>query len=682
MVSGASGAQALADLSSALTVVATCLDDVAHTAVRGAARLIGDCAGIQVVGDDGVHAAVAAHYPDEERFDVLTRLHPERDQPDVFGPSAPGAGGQEWREALGGGPPRLLLHHPSRDQLQHLAPAVPVQLLDRVHASALLVCPLVVDDSYYGFLVLARTAPGEGYSTADVDLAAEVASRTAAAVATAVTVERLRASEERYRHIVETTLDGVWEIDENDATIFVNARMADLLGVPREELVGLSMRGFLDDPGQARLDKCRDGRSEVFDCRLIRVGEAPLWVQISATPLTGSAGLLCIVSDITERVAARDARRQLDQLRRQDAIGQLAGGIAHDFNNLLMLISGSAELLTEDLEPGSDDHRLASQIVTSAARGSELSHQLLTFGRRSPHVHKVIVTPLLEGVRQVLARAFGEQVTLEVRPEPDLWPIHADRGQLEQALVNLATNAREAMNRGGVITIAAANVVVREGDLDNAALAGHFVRLSVSDTGTGMDGDILSHAFDPCYTTKSARGAAGMGLATVRSIVTASGGHVVLESEPRIGTTVKLYLPVTDELSAAPPGVAAKATAPVGHILVVEDQPELAHLVRYLLQPAGYTVTIATDAADALSVLAAGLHPDLLLTDVVMPRMTGPELADKLRTSNPSLKVLYMSGYTAAVLAPQGHGEVGAALLQKPFNRHTLLNAVAKALGT
>jgi two-component system cell cycle sensor histidine kinase/response regulator CckA len=667
--------QALADLASALTVVATRLDAVADTAVQAAVRLVGDCAAIQLVSEDGVHATVTAHHPNEERFAVLTQLLPV------------GASDRDYRVALGGDVP-LLVTNPDLERFEQLAPAQLWDQYQQIGATALLVCPLVADETYYGYLAIARTGSGGTYSAAEVDLAKDVAARTALAVATAATVQRLRASEERYRHIVETTLSGVWQLDEQAVTTFVNERMANLLGLPREELIGLPMRGFLDDAGQsrlaARLDRGREGHSEVYDCRLVRAGGPPLWVQISAAPLTGQggrpAGSLCVVTDITERVAARDARRQLEQLRRQDAIGQLAGGIAHDFNNLLTVIAGSAEILTGELTPGTPGHQFASQIVTAATRGGELSHQLLTFGRRSPHAHPVVVDALLDGVGQILTRAFGDQVALNISTDPDIWLIYADRGQLEQALVNLATNARDAMGRGGVITIEATNVDVKPGDLEDRALSGRFVCLSVADTGAGMDADTRLHAFDAFYTTKTTRGAAGLGLATVRSIITASGGHISLTSEPRLGTTVKLYLPTVDQLTAEQPAPTVDKRRASGQILVVEDQPELAHLTRYLLQPAGYTVTVTTDAADAIAALAAGLQPDLLLTDVVMPGMTGPELAAKLRDSNPELRVLYMSGYTAGVLAPQGHLDNDATLLQKPFNRESLLTAVAKAL--
>jgi CheY-like chemotaxis protein len=212
-------------------------------------------------------------------------------------------------------------------------------------------------------------------------------------------------------------------------------------------------------------------------------------------------------------------------------------------------------------------------------------------------------------------------------------------------------------------------------------VAGRFVRLSVSDTGTGMDAQTRERAFEPFFTTKQARGSAGLGLATVDGVVRRAGGHIRMYSEPGIGTTVNVFLPAVEEPVPAVAAVPrADGTPRRGRILVVEDQPELAELIRYLLEPAGYTVTVTTDPAAAIAQIHTGAHPDLLLTDVVMPGMTGSELAKALRVRRPGLRVLYMSGYTAGVLNPQGHLDTGSALLQKPFNRESLLAAIDRAL--
>jgi two-component system, cell cycle sensor histidine kinase and response regulator CckA len=666
----------LVDVAAALLAADSRVDEALDVAVRAAVEVVGDCAAAWLPGSvEGAGERFAVHHRDPETdAEIAAALTTSADAVE----SPPVAGTR--REPL-------VLTAPDRDELARFVPPRHRPLLDRLAIRAVLVCPFVAGDDVVGYLALARTA-GE-YTAADVDIAAEIAALAATALSTARETQRLRASEARYRRIVETTLDGVWQIDGEGLTTFVNERMAALLGVSREAMVGLSMRGFLDNEGQAelprRLTERRQGLSEVYEARLIRADGSTLWVQMSASPVTVDGrpgGSVCMVTDITERVMARDMRRQLEQLRRADSLGQLAGGIAHDFNNLLTIIAGSAEVLAGEVAEDPDKHQLATQIVQAAARGAGLTHQLLAFGRRSPHAQVVSIPDLLDGARELLGRALGEHIRLDVHAEPGLWRVNADRGQLEQALANLAANARDAMGRGGVLTIEAANALIEPGQLGDESVAGRFVRIAVSDTGTGMDRPTQERAFEPFFTTRQSRGGAGLGLATVEGIVRQSGGQIRLYSEAGIGTTVKIFLPAVEgsDAAAAPVAAAVSGGPRRGRILVVEDQPELAQLTRYLLEPAGYTVTVATDAAAAMAHIHTGAHPDLLLTDVVMPGMTGPELARALRARRPGLRVLYMSGYTAGVLNPQGHLDADSALLQKPFNRETLLSAVARAL--
>jgi len=283
----------------------------------------------------------------------------------------------------------------------------------------------------------------------------------------------------------------------------------------------------------------------------------------------------------------------------------------------------------------------------------------------------VAVSDLLDDVTQLLSRTPGEHIQLHIGADTGVWPVLVERGPLEQVLINLAANSRDAMRRGGVLTIRATNVTVEPGQLDDADLAGRFVQLAISDTGTGMDEATRQRALEAFYTTKPT--AAGLGLATAASIVRSGGGHIRLDSEPRLGTTVTLLLRAGDEPAPAP-AVPQPASPEKPHILVVEDQAELAQLIRHLLQRAGYPVTVATDPR----AVPADIEPDLLLTDVVMPGMTGPEFAATLRQRHPSLRVLYMSGYAAAALDPES-GPDDTNLIQKPFNRETLLAAVERA---
>jgi two-component system cell cycle sensor histidine kinase/response regulator CckA len=254
--------------------------------------------------------------------------------------------------------------------------------------------------------------------------------------------------------------------------------------------------------------------------------------------------------------------------------------------------------------------------------------------------------------------------------------VRAERGPLEQALVNLAANARDAMLHGGMLRVAATNEVVEPGQLEEGAPTGRLVHMVVQDTGVGMSDETRRRALEPFFTTRPT--AAGLGLATTAGIVQGIGGYITLESQPRMGTTVHLYLPAAE----AAPAVDRRTTpAIIGRVLIVEDQPEVAQLVQRLIAPAGYEITVATDALTAVTQVAGGAQPDLLITDVVMPTMTGPELAGALRTHHPDLPVLYMSGYTAASLGPQLHLDDNSMLVEKPFTRSTLLGAIRSLCG-
>ena len=629
---------ALADLAGALAAAATRAEAVAETAAQAAARMVGDVAAVGLVGADGRNRPPAIHPDDVGHADALVR---------VLAAAGDLAGSRE-----------------------------PVVLA----GSAGVLCPLLAGDARLGYLALARTAPDSGYSPADVDLVRDIAGEVALALATARSTELLRTWEERYRRIVETALEGVWQLDPDGVTTAVNEPMATLLGLPSDQVPGRSMRSFLAPGALADLPKwlaeCGHGEQSVHKTRLVRADGAVRWVQVAAAPLPGQpGGALCMVSDVTEQEQARGLKRQLDHLRRLDSLGQLIGGIAHDFNNLLTVVAGSAEMIAGDAEPGSTRHQLATEIVEATTRGRRLAHQLLAFGRSGGRAETATVPDLLASVTHLLDRTLGEHIRLDINVAPDVKPVHAERGPLEQVLVNVAANARDAMPRGGVLAVTATNVILEPGQLDDLPAGGRFVRIALADTGSGMDAEQRERAFEPFFTTKP--NAAGLGLATAASIIRSTGGQIRLDSVPRLGTTVELYLPCAETpvpVPAADPPVAALP----GHILVVEDQPELAHLIRYLLQPAGYQVTVATDPQTALTCLPTDVHPDLLLSDVVMPGMTGPELAALLRERYPGLRVLYTSGYAPAVVGPQASIDVDN-LLQKPFTRDTLLAAIQRA---
>jgi signal transduction histidine kinase/CheY-like chemotaxis protein len=372
-------------------------------------------------------------------------------------------------------------------------------------------------------------------------------------------------------------------------------------------------------------------------------------------------------------------RAQLQQSQRLESLGQLAGGIAHDFNNLLAVILGYAGFLQRRAPAGSDDRRDVEQIRLAGERAVRLARQLLAFARREAVRPKVLdLTGVVLEMEQLLRRTLGEHVRLDTTLAPGLWPIMADEGQLEQVLVNLAVNARDAMPAGGTLTIDTENV---DADAAYAAVrpgieSGRYVRLRVSDSGAGMDAETAARAFEPFFTTKAKGEGTGLGLATVYGIVSQAGGHVQLYTEPGLGTTFTILLPATD---APVPEPAVEPAPPRGDgetVLVVEDEPAMLEVTRRLLEEGGYRVLTAAGGEEAVR-LAEAHELDLLVTDVVLPGMLGREIAGRIEALRPGIGVLYMSGHSHGVL---GELADGRALLDKPFTGPALLERVREAL--
>lgn len=672
---------ALADLALALSRASDNTAAVCATAARAAADMIGDGAGVLLLRDDGRYDTITFHHPDEDRSALLARALDRLDElpDDEFSTSLAAS---RRPIILAADPPGPLTDLPMP---RHASTAEPMGPRPGIHAAVL--CPVIVDNTYLGYLLLVRTKPDNVYGAVEVELARDITGELALALSSARSLERLRASEERYRRVLETIPEGVLQLDCEGVATYANEAIGVVLGLPREGLVGVSLRGFLDDRGQVelsrRLAECRAGRSTVGATRLMRADGSQRSVRICMMPVADEHGIdggaLCMVTDTTDHIDARGLKRQLDHLRRLDSLGQLIGGISHDFNNLLTVVAGSADMIASTAEEGSPQHQLAKDIMDAIATGRTLTHQLLAFGRTEGNRPEIIPIPdLLTDVQTLFSRTLGEHIGLDLAFGPDVWPVRAERGPLEQALVNLAANARDAMLHGGMLRVAATNEVVAPGQLAERAPAGRLVHLVITDTGIGMTDETRRRALEPFFTTRPT--AAGLGLATTAGIVQGLGGHISLESEPRMGTTVHLYLPAAEERPAAESGRQTTGSV-IGRVLIVEDQPEVAQLVQRLIEPAGYIITVATDALTAVSQVAAGTHPDLLITDVVMPAMTGPELAAALRTHHPHLPVLYMSGYTAASLGPQLHLDSNSMLVEKPFTRSTLLGAIRNLCG-
>jgi nitrogen-specific signal transduction histidine kinase/CheY-like chemotaxis protein len=396
------------------------------------------------------------------------------------------------------------------------------------------------------------------------------------------------------------------------------------------------------------------------------------------------------IDSTKEKLAQAETKRLEQQLRhaqKMEAVGRLAGGVAHDFNNMLTIISGYSGLLLDHPETLEPLRNYVNEIKNASARAASLTRQLLAFSRQQVLAPRVLdLNAVVANIEKMLKLLIGEDISLVTVLGERLWPIKADAGQLEQVLLNLAVNARDAMPDGGGLTIETANV-----EMDSTSAQAHFplspgpyVLLTFSDTGIGMDAETQARIFEPFFTAKEKGEGTGLGMAMVYGIVKQSGGYIWVSSEAGKGTTFRIYLPRTevevDESGAARRGVEAQSGTET--LLLVEDEEAVRGLVRNILRERGYTVLEASRGAEALelSELYAG-RIDLLVTDVVMPQMSGRELARRLANSRPQIKVLYISGYADRAVWCEGGLDSGGAFLQKPFSPEALVGKVREVLG-
>jgi len=382
--------------------------------------------------------------------------------------------------------------------------------------------------------------------------------------------------------------------------------------------------------------------------------------------------------------ALQASQAQLLHSQQMDALGQLAGGVAHDFNNVLTAISGYAAFLLEGLPPGDARREDVLGIQEAAERAAALTQQLLAFGRKQVMQPSVIdMREVVDDTGRMLRRLIGEHIDLAIVTGPLVSPVLADRGQLSQVLVNLAVNARDAMPEGGRLTIEAREVPLTEeyADAHLAVEPGPYVRVAVSDTGHGMTPEVRAHLFEPFFTTKPRGKGTGLGLSTVYGIVKQFGGHIFVYSEPGHGTTMKIYLPRAESAATPAPPRRGPTSRGTETILLVEDDAAIRGVIRRVLEAQGYTVlhmASPREALDAVTRLPGRI--DLLLTDVVLPEMSGRELADRLVTNRPELAVLYMSGYTDDAIVHQGRLDPGTEFLPKPFAPEMLVRRVREVL--
>ena len=564
---------------------------------------------------------------------------------------------------------------------------IPQQIFDRLAAEgevelvgtpspSWLGVPLRTPAATIGVLVVQHYENEAAYTERDLEFLASVGGQIALAIDRKRAEEKIRESEARLRVLVEQLPAVLWTVSKE--LCFTSALGAGLtrLGLKPNQIVGVSLFDYFEttDPGYLPIAAHRRaiaGEPTTFHVEW-KGGSYTCHVEPLRTAEGELQGAICMALDITDR---RQLEEQLRQAQKMEAVGRLAGGIAHDFNNLLMVIQGYADLLTERLAEGDPLRRNAEQIQTASQRATSLTRQLLAFSRKQMLAPKVLsIHSIVGDMEKILRRLIGEDVQLETSSVPDLGLVKADRSQIEQVILNLAVNARDAMPEGGRLTIETANVDLDESFSHSSVMLspGPYVMLAVTDNGCGMDVETQAHIFEPFFTTKEKGKGTGLGLATVYGIVKQSGGYVWVYSEPGRGTSFKVYLPrVRDEQTTAgrDRGIDGQ-TLPQGTetVLLVEDEKGVRELAREYLEMTGYTVIEAENGHTALEL--AGLHSGpihLLMTDVVMPGISGRELSERVKAIRPGIRVLFMSGYTDQAVVHHGILETDAVLLQKPF---------------
>ena len=574
--------------------------------------------------------------------------------------------------------------------------------------------PLTLEHRTIGVVTVQTYSEGVRLSEADKDILTFVSAQIARAVERRRAQDALRQAEERYRAFVTQSTEAIWRVeldqpiptdlpeDEQIDRLYRDAYLAEC----NEAMV--HMYGF-DTVGQAigaRLGDfiiqehawnretwgmfVRNGYrlSDVESFERDRSGAHKMFLN-NRVGIVVDGQLRRVWGTQRDVTTQRHLEDQLRQAQKMEAVGRLAGGIAHDFNNILTAILGTCALMQRELPPGSAAREDVDEIERSASRAAGLTRQLLAYSRRQVLQPEVLdLNAVVEDLDRMLRRLIGEDIELVTTLGADLGRVLADRGQIEQVVLNLAVNARDAMPRGGRLTIETAEA--RDDPAPAGGATPHRVMLAISDTGVGMSDEVRSHLFEPFFTTKEVGKGTGLGLATVYGIVRQSGGSIAVESAPGRGSTFRVFLPRVDDTAFGPaapesgpaePGLGGQpGRAPAAHILLAEDEPRVRALTQRVLEAQGYRVLAAADGAAALE-LASGrdVRVDLLVTDVVMPGMSGPDLARRLRETRPGVPVLYMSGYADQGLAHEA-AATGGAFLSKPFETEALERLVRQAL--
>jgi PAS domain S-box-containing protein len=560
--------------------------------------------------------------------------------------------------------------------------------------------PLKIKEQPIGVLVVQSYTEGVRFGEEDKEILRFVSTQVAMAIERKRGEEELRESQRFIQQIADATPNVLYLYNLGEQqTVYVNRQATVVLGRTPEEIQRMGAAVFQillhpDDLAQhaerlKRFNQAQDGEIIETEYRMRHANGEWRWLYSRDTVFRRTADgspqlILGAAQDITEH---KHLEEQLRHSQRMEAVGRLAGGVAHDFNNLLTVISGYSELILNNLGPGDPRRGYVEEIRRAGARAAALTRQLLAFSRQQVMQPKVLnLNAVVANMEKMLRRLIGEDIELATMLAPDLGQVKADPGQIEQVILNLAVNARDAMPDGGRLTLETANVHLDMSDVrsDGGVPTGRYVMLAVSDTGCGMDALTRSHIFEPFFTTKAQGKGTGLGLSTVYGIVTQSGGHIWVESEPGRGATFKIYLPQVSEVVEMMPQRNESSGLPRGTetVLLVEDDPSVREWTARVLGEQGYVVLETANGDEALRV-AQNYAQDqirLLLTDVIMPQMSGSELARRLTALRPGMKVLYLSGYMDDTIINHGVLNAGAAFLQKPYSSAVLAQKVRDVL--
>jgi PAS domain S-box-containing protein len=556
---------------------------------------------------------------------------------------------------------------PYRARRSEAAPAERA-VLEGGEIHSILVVPILVDGTTWGAIGFDDCVSERVFSAGETDALRAAASLFAAAIARERSEAALREHEQKLRAVFDTALDAIFITDDERRYVDVNPAACEYYGVARRDLVGMRIDDFLPPHKLETLEEdwaaYLAGGPILAEWEIQRADGTVRVAEASAHPNFLPGLHIAFFRDVTER---RRLESELAHAQRLDSLGRLAGGVAHDFNNLLTGITGYASLLLERANGDGELRRDLTEIKRAADRAAELTKQLLAFGRRQVLKPRPLdLNAVLADTTLLLRRLLGEHVQLELRTAAGLGTVRADPGQIEQVVVNLAVNARDAMPDGGTVVVETRN-------------AGDHVELAVSDTGVGMDEDTRARVFEPFFTTREQ--GVGLGLASVYGIVHQSGGEVTVESAPGAGTTFVIRLPLVTEAAERPaPAAAPDETNGSGTILLVEDEDVVRELARRVLERQGYTVLTCANGAEAVELADSDdRRIDLLLTDVVMPGLRGYEVAQRVSATRPGIKILYMSGYAEEALV--GRATInGTALIEKPFAIDALTRRVRETL--